>query len=184
MMRRAIICLGISVLAVIFGKGSIGLAAEPAKEQSVKAKQVAAPVTAEVDRSLEGDKKCTLCHNEASGHVLAIYQTKHGVKGDPRTPGCQSCHGESAGHLDDPTKSPDVVFGAKSKHLSSLEARTSACLSCHESNVLPRHHWSGSAHESHGVACTDCHEVHNPNQKVLNKLTQPEVCFSCHQNER
>src|ERR1700736_4319921 len=74
------------------------------------------PAIAEADRSLEGDKKCTLCHNEASGHVLAIYQTKHGVKGDPRTPGCQSCHGESAGHLDDPTKSPDVVFGAKSKH--------------------------------------------------------------------
>ena len=56
------------------------------------------PVMAEADRSLEGDKKCTLCHNEASGHVLSIYQTKHGVKGDSRTPGCQGCHGESAKH--------------------------------------------------------------------------------------
>ena len=58
----------------------------------------AVPGMAEADRSLEGDKKCTLCHNEASGHVLSIYQTKHGVKGDPRTPGCQSCHGESTLH--------------------------------------------------------------------------------------
>jgi len=52
------------------------------------------PAMAEVDRSLDGDKKCTLCHNETSGHVQTIYQTKHGVKGDSRTPGCQGCHGE------------------------------------------------------------------------------------------
>ncbi len=155
----------------------------PSDSQSA-AKSLEPPVTPEADRSLEGDKKCTLCHNEASGHVLSIYQTKHGVKGDPRTPGCQGCHGESAEHQGNPTKSPDVVFGAKSKQLSSTEARTSACLSCHESGVHARMYWSGSAHEKQGVTCTDCHEMHNPEQKVLNKLTQPEVCFGCHQNER
>ncbi len=71
------------------------------------------PAIAEADRSLEGDKKCTLCHNEASGHVLSIYQTKHGVKGDSRTPGCQCCHGESVRHQENPTESPEVVFGAE-----------------------------------------------------------------------
>src|SRR6516165_8675272 len=137
-----------------------------------------------VDRSLEGDKKCTLCHNEASGHILSIYQTKHGVKGDTRTPGCQGCHGESVQHQANPTESPEVVFGAKSKLLSSPEARTNACLSSHESSVHARTYWSGSAHERQGLTCTNCHEMHNPEQKVLNKLTQPEVCFGCHQNER
>ena len=59
---------------------------------------------AQVDRSLEGDQKCTLCHNESwSTPILTIYQTKHGVKADERTPGCQSCHGASASHLGDPT---------------------------------------------------------------------------------
>jgi len=142
------------------------------------------PAMAEVDRSLDGDKKCTLCHNETSGHVQTIYQTKHGVKGDSRTPGCQGCHGESVKHQDNPGESPGVVFGAKSKLLSSTEARSSACLSCHESSVHARTYWTGSAHEKQGVTCTDCHEMHNPEQKVLNKLTQPEVCFQCHQNER
>ena len=63
------------------------------------------PAMAVVDRSLEGDKKCTLCHNETSGHILSIYQTKHGVKGDTRTPGCQGCHGESVQHQQNPTES-------------------------------------------------------------------------------
>jgi len=93
---------------------------------------------AQVDRSLEGDKKCTTCHDENwSTPVLTIYQTKHGVKGDGRTPGCQGCHGTSAGHMEDPGgKSPDVVFGSKSKKLSTAEERNAACLSCHESKVL------------------------------------------------
>lgn len=52
---------------------------------------------AQADRSLEGDQKCTLCHNESwPTPILTIYQTKHGVKADARSPGCQSCHGASA----------------------------------------------------------------------------------------
>jgi DmsE family decaheme c-type cytochrome len=144
------------------------------------------PARAEVDRTLDGDKKCTMCHDESwRVPVLSIYQTKHGVKGDSRTPGCQGCHGESAKHQEDPgNAAPEVVFGAKSKKLSTVEDRNAACLSCHETKIRPRALWSGSAHETHGLACTDCHEAHTPNQKVMNKLTQPEVCFGCHQNER
>ncbi len=145
-----------------------------------------APATAAVDRSLEGDKNCTICHDKDwKAPVLSIYQTRHGVKADKRTPGCQSCHGESAEHQQDPgNKSPEVVFGAKSKKLSPAETRNNACLTCHESRVLPRANWSGSQHETHGVACTDCHEVHTPNQKVLNKVTQANVCFTCHKSQR
>lgn len=140
----------------------------------------------EVDRSLEGDKNCTVCHDESSKPpVLSIYQTRHGVKADKRTPGCQSCHGESLEHRNDPgNKSPDVVFAAKSKKLSSAEKRNASCLGCHESRVLPRANWSGSQHEMRGVACTDCHEAHAPTQKVLNKLTQPQVCFACHKTQQ
>ena len=73
------------------------------------------PALAQVDRSLEGDQKCTDCNDANwSTPILTIYQTKHGVKADGRTPGCQSCHGASASHLSDPTTKPDVVFGAKS----------------------------------------------------------------------
>ena len=145
---------------------------------SVSVLYVSQTALAQVDRTLEGDKKCTICHDENwTTPVLSIYQTKHGVKGDGRTPGCQGCHGASTEHMGDPGgKAPDVVFGAKSKKLSTTEERNAACLCCHESKVLPRSQWSGSQHEMHGLACTDCHELHTPNQRVLNKLTQPEVC--------
>jgi len=133
--------------------------------------------------ALERDAVCTACHNESwRTPVLTIYQTKHGVKADERTPGCQTCHGESAGHLKEgPGTKPDTVFG---KGKSPVEAQNSACLSCHESKVLAKKNWAGSQHESRGVACTNCHEAHTPNQRVLNKLTQPEVCFNCHKTER
>ena len=145
----------------------------------------ALPAKAQADRSLEGDQQCTVCHNENwPKPILTIYQTKHGVKADGRTPGCQTCHGASAAHREDPAgKSPDVVFGSKSKHLSSVQDRNAQCLSCHESKVLPRSHWAGSTHELNGVACTDCHELHTPTQKVLNPLTQEQVCAKCHKAE-
>lgn len=141
---------------------------------------------AQVDRTLEGDKQCTICHDENwRTPILTIYQTKHGVKGDERTPGCQSCHGASTEHRNDPSgKPPDVVFGAKSKNLSPAEKRNEACLSCHESRVLPRPLWAGSEHEMRGVACTDCHQLHTPTQKVLDPVTQPDVCFACHKTQR
>ena len=43
--------------------------------------------------------------------------------------------------------------------------------------VLPRANWTGSQHQSRGVACSDCHNVHAPDQKVLSKATQADVCF-------
>src|SRR5512140_2869852 len=78
------------------------------------------PAMAQVDRTLQGGKQCTVCHDESwRVPVLTIYQTRHGVKADERTPGCQSCHGASAAHQGDPgNKVPEVVFGAKSKNLS------------------------------------------------------------------
>jgi len=137
--------------------------------------------TADADRSLQADNVCTTCH----AAQMSIYQTKHGVKADARTPGCQSCHGESAAHRGDPSQnSPDVVFHAASKHQSPVDKRNESCLNCHESRVLPRPFWAGSQHQMRGLACTDCHQAHTPDQKVFNKLTQPEVCFGCHKTQR
>ncbi len=55
------------------------------------------------DRSLSGDAVCTRCHDETeSNPILSIYKTRHGVKADARTPGCQSCHGASQAHVKNP----------------------------------------------------------------------------------
>ena len=46
--------------------------------------------------SLKKDAICTRCHDESeTTPILSLYQTKHGVRGDSRTPNCQTCHGES-----------------------------------------------------------------------------------------
>jgi DmsE family decaheme c-type cytochrome len=135
--------------------------------------------------ALASDEICTACHNETwAKPILAIYQTRHGNRADSRTPTCQKCHGPSEGHLKDFGTAPDVVFGAASKHLSPAEDRNAACLACHDSTVLPRTNWKGSQHESRGVTCTNCHNIHTPDQKVLNRATQAEVCFTCHKAQR
>lgn len=131
------------------------------------------------------DAVCTSCHDANwPKPILSIYQTRHGNKADSRTPGCQNCHGQSAAHLQNPEAPPDVVFAAGSKNLSTADARNASCLACHGQRVLPRTNWTGSQHETRGVACTNCHTAHTPEQKVLNKALQAEVCFGCHKEQR
>ena len=131
------------------------------------------------------DAVCTSCHDSTSPKkIFSMYQTRHGNKADGRTPGCQNCHGPSDVHIKDPGKPTDVVFTPKSKNISSADTRNESCLKCHDTTVLPRQYWAGSQHQARGVACTDCHNIHAPDQKVLSKATQAEVCFTCHKAQR
>jgi DmsE family decaheme c-type cytochrome len=147
------------------------------------------------DLVLKGDAKCTGCHDEADDaqptmlelhpSVLAIGKTRHGTKADGRTPTCTDCHGDSEKHLkhkgsDKPPK-PDRWFSKKTN--TTAAERNEACLTCHQKDSK-RHLWFGSAHELHDVACTSCHQVHAGKDKVRDKRTQPEVCFSCHKEQR
>jgi DmsE family decaheme c-type cytochrome len=130
--------------------------------------------------SLSSDAVCTRCHDESeSVPILAIYQTKHGVKGDTRTPGCQSCHGVSSGHLANKAVRPDVTFGTNK---SESKDQDKACLACHKADN--RTHWTGGQHQANDVNCSNCHKVHAAVDKVRNRKTQPEVCFACHKEQR
>jgi len=141
---------------------------------------------AAADRSLAGDAVCTRCHDQSETRpVLAIYQTRHGQKGDARTPGCQSCHGASEAHLKnagdtDPRPLVDVPFGPQGAKARAQEVQT--CLGCHRNGQ--RNHWEGSQHEGAGVSCSACHSVHVRQDRALAGETQTEVCFSCHKSER
>lgn len=138
--------------------------------------------------SLKKDAICTRCHDESETMpILAIYQTKHGVKGDPRTPNCQSCHGESENHLKGNVDgkgrpAPDVVFNKHTFAASDAKVRAATCLTCHKGTN--RTNWEGSQHENNGMACNDCHKVHAPVDKVRDRKTQTEVCFTCHKDQR
>lgn len=129
--------------------------------------------------ALTGDAVCTRCHDESDGKILAIYQTRHGVKGDVRTPGCQSCHGTSDAHLKNKQAPTDVTFG---RNKSEAKAQDAACLTCHKSDKRTR--WDGGQHQVNDVSCSSCHSVHAATDKVRSKKTQTEVCFTCHQDQR
>ncbi len=147
------------------------------------------------DLVLKGDAKCTGCHDEADEplpsmlqlhpSVLAIAKTKHGTRADGNTPTCTDCHGESQDHRNyrgsgDPPK-PDRYFTERTTTPAAL--RNESCLECH-AGESQRHFWGGSAHELADVACTSCHEIHTDKDKVRDKLTQAEVCFTCHKDKR
>jgi len=144
--------------------------------------------------ALKKDAVCTRCHDETETKpILAIYQTKHGVKGDPRTPTCQSCHGESEKHLHgDPgvkgRAAPDIIFGTKKNENYAFgpnepKEQNAACLACHK-NDAKRTRWQGSPHQTNDLACVSCHEIHTTHDNVRDKRTQPEICFTCHKEQR
>jgi DmsE family decaheme c-type cytochrome len=138
--------------------------------------------------SLKKDAICTRCHDESEPvPIFSLYQTKHGVRGDSRTPNCQNCHGESEKHLKgDPNvkgrAAPDFVFKKGTYEVSDDRDRAGRCLTCHKGTK--RTYWEGGQHQTNQVACNDCHKVHAPADKVLAKKTQTEVCFACHKEQR
>ncbi|WP_292932640.1 DmsE family decaheme c-type cytochrome [Noviherbaspirillum sp.] len=138
------------------------------------------------DLVLKGDAKCTACHDEAdSPKLLAIGKTKHGTRADERTPTCTKCHGDSDKHADykgkDKPPKPDVTFTKDSAN--PAQQRSDVCVSCHKKDAK-RSHWEGSTHQTHEVTCSSCHTVHAGRDKVMDKKTQPEVCFACHKEQR
>lgn len=139
------------------------------------------------DLVLKGDAKCTRCHDEGDNPaIFSIGKTKHGTVVDKRAPTCTNCHGESDSHANNPSgkderPGPERMFTKKSK--TPVAARNEACLTCHQ-NDAKRSHWEGSLHQARDVACTSCHQIHTAHDKVRDKLTQPEVCFTCHKEQR
>jgi DmsE family decaheme c-type cytochrome len=138
------------------------------------------------DLVLTGDAKCTRCHGEEEEFpVLAIGKTRHGVTADKRTPTCTSCHGESETHIFKPEGAkerpkPQRTFGKTST--TPMAERSAACLTCHQGGK--RIHWQLSMHSNREVACSTCHQVHTGHDKVRDKVTQTDVCFTCHKEQR
>jgi DmsE family decaheme c-type cytochrome len=166
---------------------ALGLSAGAAQAASNQLPELNASSAAE---ALKQDAVCTKCHDEGESRpILSMYQTKHGVRADGRTPTCQGCHGSSDKHVaggkgvgEASRPAPDVVFKAHAGPASDAATISQTCIGCHKGEK--RTHWNGSQHQSNEVSCVGCHQVHAKADPVLGKRTQGEVCFACHQTER
>ncbi len=150
-----------SVLAIILGLGAV---CSPV------------PANAQSDDDIREGKICANCHTNAP----LVWAGKHGTKADSRAPisvGCAMCHGDPTEHL----KSPANPMPRRFSKMATAD-KTAVCMTCHQGRT--RIHWQTSAHARNDVGCTSCHSMHTAQDKVRDKLTQPDVCLTCHKEQR
>ena len=170
-----------------------GLAWQPAAFAQTAAAPAASaparPMPPPTQFSAEGADTCLECHDDESATYSAgaIFKSKHGQRGDKRSPfgakglQCEACHGPGALHARNRRASAINTFKADSK--VPLAERNAICLSCHEGTS--RTGWHTGAHERNAVACTDCHKIHQAQgDPVMARTTESAVCLTCHQTQR
>ena len=130
-------------------------------------------------QELAGSELCAQCHEDLYKNFEKTphWKTTFDKRGEAGGEGCETCHGPGRAHIEgqgDPAK----IFGFKKVAASKIVER---CLACHQygeehSNFLR------SAHKTSDVSCLDCHSAHHFAEKqFLLRRTQPQLCYSCHQ---
>src|SRR5262245_9931533 len=118
-----------------------------------------------------GSEACANCHDEV---VKAFARTVHG-KADPAH-ACETCHGPGGPHAESGDPSLIQRFGAG----VPAAQKAAACLTCHLKD-RDRAGWPGSEHAVADVACTDCHNPHQPGHaESLLRSPGPGLCYDCH----
>jgi DmsE family decaheme c-type cytochrome len=150
--------------------------------------QTAGDATADIEYSRKGADTCLACHDDAES--LAIFQTRHAVPSDPRSPfghgqlQCEACHGPGGEHAPRVRRGeehpPIMSFGPDDK--TSISVQNGMCLNCHDGEI--GFSWHSGPHNVDEIACADCHVSHASRDPVMQTSTQPEVCFECHQLQR
>ena len=130
-----------------------------------------------------GPEVCKNCHE---GQTAYYNNSVHGQKGNLRGPSnageCSTCHGDGTAHVKAGGGRGVGGIKAPGGKTMSPDDKNATCLTCHAGGSK-RTHWDGSTHQARGIACTNCHTMHSTD-KVLTKITQPEVCFTCHKQQR
>jgi DmsE family decaheme c-type cytochrome len=130
------------------------------------------------DGELMGAEACEECHEDK---VAGMRMNVHGQAADARTPfakdECETCHGPGTTHFD---IEGNCIISLRGRFGESVQQRNGICLNCHSRDML---HWQGSRHESEDLACTSCHDIHGEGA-VLDRTTQTEVCYRCHEDIR
>ena len=158
----------------------LAAADKPKKPAAVPTK--AAPGTEPV---AIGSKACLTCH---AAQTAAFNETLMGRinKTHPGKFECENCHGPGSEHVRlGGGRGVGGIISFRPDDLSRSAADNNAiCLGCHEKG--DRTYWSGSAHESRGLQCSNCHTVMR-NVSLKNNLKtawELDTCFQCHKDRR
>lgn len=129
-----------------------------------------------------GSEACKACHTDEynSWEKSPHWKTTLNKKGGPAVQGCEACHNAAANHVADPTDTSKLFLFTKAS-TKDINAR---CLECHASGTEHMQAMN-SLHAKNDVACTACHSPHHAvkGQFLLVKV-QPELCYSCHLQQR
>jgi DmsE family decaheme c-type cytochrome len=126
-----------------------------------------------------GADTCKTCHEDVarSYDKGPHWKTTLARHQGPQWQGCEACHGAGKEHAESGDPSKIIRFPALSREESSKR-----CLGCHEFGQ-EHANFLRSQHLKANVGCTDCHSIHGSKiEAKLLKASQPQLCFSCHQD--
>jgi predicted CXXCH cytochrome family protein len=146
-----------------------------------------------------GEQSCQMCHEaigtqfQRSVHARLVSAELRGKEA-----GCEACHGAGARHAE--SGDAGLIFGFKKSEAREVNR---VCQTCHGDNT--GHDWAGSQHALNGLACTDCHRIHQSRRVFAttekaflgmrprfenapppkNSLAKPELqlCLECHKEK-
>ena len=129
-----------------------------------------------------GAETCKTCHEKLyeGWEKTPHWKTTLEIKGGPSHQGCEGCHGPGADHVaggGDESK----IFTFKNASTKEINGR---CMTCH---VGGTQHMNAinSLHTQNNVSCISCHSPHHAKTKeFLLVKAQPELCYSCHLQQK
>ena len=142
--------------------------------QSASAPAVAAPASGA--SQYVGSETCKTCHEDLynAWEKTPHWKTMLDTKGGPSHQGCEGCHGPGADHVNGGGDKSKIFIFEK----ASAKEIDKRCLTCH-AGAHPN--FERSPHAKAKVGCADCHSVHHfKSEENLLKVSQPELCYSCH----
>ena len=145
-----------------------------------------------------GNKDCTQCHEDVTGHFGSASHAKVALPADPKlgSTSCEACHGPGSLHsksggakgtIINPQKSPETCFQChidkrgefalpNSHQVHDGKMSCSDCHNPHEGNAIKG---AGASMESEKETCTKCHTAQK-GPFVFQHNAMKEGCTACH----
>ncbi len=118
-----------------------------------------------------GDETCLTCHEDVG---KSFAHTIHAQKITTKGYTCEACHGPGSVHAE--SMDPADIYNPATDY---NPVAPNPCLTCHNGPQFTSA--TASAHHELADGCSDCHQVHSTEPKLLKKQGS-ELCVECHRD--